>query len=65
MGKSHKNEKITRLIIEGELPRKPKKPRNLGSGFHGNKSDKRKNTRSAQLRADLEFEENEDDRENY
>lgn len=59
MGKSHKNEKITRLIIEGELPRKPKKPRNLGSGFHSNKSDKRKNTRSAQLRADLEFEEDE------
>ena len=57
MGKNYRNEKVTRLIIEGELPRKPKKPRHLGSGFHADGRDKRKNTRGDQLRADLEFEE--------
>ena len=57
MGKNYRNEKVTRLIIEGELPRKPKKPRHLGSGFHGHKNDKRNNTRADQLRAELEYEE--------
>ena len=61
MGKNWNKEKVTRLIIEGELPRKPKKPRHLGSGFHSDERDKRKNTRGAQLRADLEHEEREDE----
>lgn len=72
MGKNYKNEKVTRLIIEGELPRKPKKPRHLGSGFHADSRSKRINTRSDQLRAELEFEEeqekdneDEDDTEYY
>lgn len=47
---------MTRLIIEGELPRKPKKPRHLGSGFHADGRTKRINTRADQLRAELEFE---------
>ena len=53
---------MTRLIIEGDLPRKPKKPRHLGSGFHADGRTKRINTRADQLRAELEFEEeNEED----
>lgn len=48
---------MTRLIIEGDLPRKPKKPRHLGSGFHADGRTKRINTRADQLRAELEFEE--------
>ena len=63
MGKDWKREKVTRLIIEGELPRKPKKPRHLGSGFHADERDKRKNTRGAQLRAELEAEEEEEEYE--
>ena len=65
MGKNYKNEKVTRLIIEGELPRTPKKPRHLGSGFHGHTNNKRKNTRSSQLRADLEFEEEQEKDEDW
>ena len=61
MGKNYRDEKVTRLIIEGELPRKPKKPRHLGSGFHSDGRDKRKNTRADQLRAELEFEEKEEE----
>lgn len=53
---------MTRLIIEGDLPRKPRKPRHLGSGFHADGRTKRINTRADQLRAELEFEEeNEED----
>lgn len=48
---------MTRLIIEGDLPRKPRKPRHLGSGFHADGRTKRINTRADQLRAELEFEE--------
>ena len=61
VGKNYRNEKVTRVIIEGELPRKPKKPRHLGSGFHSDGRDKRKNTRSAQLRADLDYEEEQEE----
>lgn len=51
---------MTRLIIEGDLPRKPRKPRHLGSGFHADGRTKRINTRADQLRAELEFEEEEE-----
>ena len=54
---------MTRLIIEGDLPRKPKKPRHLGSGFHADGRTKRINTRADQLRAELEFEEEEEEEE--
>jgi hypothetical protein len=64
VGKSYK-EKVTRLIIEDGPPRKPKKPRHLGAGFHRNSKDRRKNTRSAQLQADLEFEEEQEEDEEY
>lgn len=52
MGKSHK-EKRTKLIIEGELPRKPKKPRNNGAGFHKDGRKVRSNTRNDQLKNSL------------
>jgi hypothetical protein len=55
MGKSYK-EKRTKLIIEGELPRKPKKPRVNGSGFHKDGRKVRLNTRNDQLKNSLEEE---------
>jgi hypothetical protein len=61
--KNRRNEKVTRLIIEGDLPRKPRKPRHLGSGFHADGRTKRINTRADQLRAELEFEEEENEEE--
>lgn len=63
VGKNRRNEKVTRLIIEGDLPRKPRKPRHLGSGFHADGRTKRINTRADQLRAELEFEEEEEEAE--
>ncbi len=42
----------TKIIIEGAPIRKPKKPRGLGSGFHKNDKDKRK-----QQKLDKEIEE--------
>lgn len=36
-------DKITKIKIEKSPIRKPKKPRHLGSGFHKNNEDKRKN----------------------
>lgn len=62
MGKNYK-EKITRIRLEEDEIRKPKKPRHLGSGFHADGRLKRKNTRGAQLRADLESEEIENEEE--
>ena len=56
MGKSHKD-KITRITLEDKEVRKPRKPRVNGAGFHSHHSEKRLNTRSAQIRADLEDEE--------
>lgn len=60
MGKSHKD-KRTVMRLDDMPIRKPKKPRSNGAGFHGHNSDKRKNTRNAQLRAELESEDEEED----
>ena len=59
MGKNYK-EKRTIIRLEEDAIRKPKKPRHLGSGFHADGRDRRKNTRANQLQADLEFEEQEE-----
>lgn len=54
---SRKKKKTTRLVIKGQLPRKPRKPRGLGSGFHKDSRTKRRRTRSDNLRDKLKKEE--------
>lgn len=57
MGRSKKKEKHTYIKLDEELPRKPKKPRHLGSGFHKDGRRVRNETRLDQLRNSIEAEE--------
>lgn len=56
-----KKKKTTRLVIKLGPPRKPRKPRGLGSGFHKDSRTKRKRTRSDNLRDKLKEEEEEEE----
>lgn len=49
-----KKDKITKIKIEKSPIRKPKKPRGLGSGYHKNDKDKRKENK---LKEELESQE--------
>lgn len=64
MSKKYKD-KITKINIDNDEIRKPRKPRHLGSGFHKDGRKVRNNTRADQLRNELEEEEEEDDSADY
>lgn len=60
MGKTKRENKEDRRIrtLENEQPYgRVKKPRDLGSGFHTDKRDRRNNTRSSQLQSEIEEQE--------
>lgn len=64
MSKKYKD-KITKINIENDEIRKPRKPRHLGSGFHKDGRKVRNNTRADQLRNELELDEEEEDDDQF